>query len=372
MAIAVDHMRGFLTDLRDHGLPVPIPKQQDFLRAIAFVPPRDVTHLYWIARTTLTTSSRDPEVFDPVFDPVFDLWFRGGPVLSEVDAIGDDEEQPAPGNGNQLDEPPERAVDEGSGLAASSSALAKRAAFARTQDDEHRTLIRLRKALPATIPAVRSRRRRPGRRGDRLDVRKVHRAAWRSGGEVISLRWRRRPERQRPVLVLIDISGSMKQHSPDYLRFAHAVVGVCDRAEVFTFGTTLTHVTRELRARDVDTALAGLADVVRDADGGTRIGPSLQEFLGNARHLRMARGALVLVLSDGLERGDCVPLTKAVRRLSLLGHRLVWWSPLACDPAYLPVTRGMAAVVGHLDSLAGVRDLETAYTQLLRGARVWT
>jgi uncharacterized protein with von Willebrand factor type A (vWA) domain len=363
---AADHIRGFLRELRDHGLPVPIPKQQDFLRAIALLPPRDVTHLYWIARTTLTTSSSDPEIFDPVFA----LWFRGRAGLSEMDS--EDERQPTPDSGSNLDEPPERAVGEGSGLAASSSSLAKRASFARTQDEEHQALARLRKALPATIPAVRSRRRRPGRRGDRLDVRKVHRAAWRSGGEVVTLRWRRRLRHQRPVLVLIDISGSMKQHSPDYLRFAHAVVGACDRAEVFTFGTTLTHVTKELRARDVDAALARLADVVRDADGGTRIGPSLQEFLGNARHLRMARGALVLVLSDGLERGDCVPLTKAVRRLSMLGHRLVWWSPLACDPAYQPVTRGMAAIAGHLDALAGVRDLETAHNQLMRGARVWT
>lgn len=367
MAIAVDHLRGFLTDLRDHGLPVPIPKQRDFLRAITVSPPRDVTHLYWMARTTLTTSKQDPEVFDPVFA----VWFRGGQLVSEVDAKEADDEQTAPDGGN-LDEPPESALDDGSGLMASVSQLHRRASFARTPDEQRRTLAQLRRELPATIPVVRSRRRKPARRGDRLDVRKVHRAAWRSGGEVISLRWLRRLQRQRPVLVLIDISGSMKQHSGDYLRFAHAVVSTCERAEVFTFGTTLTHVTKALRARDVDAALAGLADVVHDADGGTRIGPSLHEFLGNARQLRMARGALVLVLSDGLERGDCVPLTNAVRRLSMLGHRLVWWSPLACDPAYQPVTRGMAAIVGHLDVLAGVRDLRTARNQLSRGANAWT
>jgi uncharacterized protein len=188
---AADHIRGFLRELRDHGLPVPIPKQQDFLRAIALLPPRDVTHLYWIARTTLTTSSSDPEIFDPVFA----LWFRGRAGLSEMDS--EDERQPTPDSGSNLDEPPERAVGEGSGLAASSSSLAKRASFARTQDEEHQALARLRKALPATIPAVRSRRRRPGRRGDRLDVRKVHRAAWRSGGEVVTLRWRRRLPRTR-------------------------------------------------------------------------------------------------------------------------------------------------------------------------------
>ena len=170
------------------------------------------------------------------------------------------------------------------------------------------------------------------------------------------------------MLVLIDVSGSMKQYSAAYLRFALAVVAACERAEVFTFGTRLTRVTPALRTRDVSSALA---EVVRDADGGTRIGPSLQAFLANPRHLRMARGALVLVASDGLERGDCLPFTRAVRRLALLSHRLVWWSPLARDPAYRPVTRGMAAVLGDLDVLAGVDDLPSAYEQLLKGENAW-
>jgi uncharacterized protein with von Willebrand factor type A (vWA) domain len=364
MTSAVDHVRGFLRDLREHGLPVPVRKQRDFLRALAAVPPRDVRHLYWIARSTLTTALPDAEVFDPVYA----RWFGVGAVEtvpSEVDTSS--EEQQAPGDGD----PPDHAVQEGAGREASWSTVDRRAAFAATTDDERRVLSGLRRALPAAVPTIRSRRRRAARRGDRLDVRKVHREAWRTGGDVVTLRWRRHPRRQRPVLVLIDVSGSMKQHSADHLRFAHAVVGACDRAEVFTFGTTLTHVTATLRTRDVDTALSGLAEVVRDAGGGTRIGPSLREFLANTRHLRMARGALVLVLSDGLERGDCVPLTAAVRRLSLLAHRLVWWSPLACDPAYRPVTRGMAGVVGQVDVLAGVRDLETARDQLVKGAHAW-
>lgn len=364
---AVEHVRGFLRELREQGLAVPVPTQGDFLRALASVPPRDPRHLYWIARATLTTSVRDEETFDPVFAH----WFGDGavrPELSEVDAEGAG--RPRPGAGAV--EVPDQVTREGAGREASWSTVDRRASFPATTAGERRTLLRLRQDLPAAVPAIRSRRRRPARRGDRLDVRRIHREAWRSGGEVVSLRWRRHPNRQRPVLVLIDVSGSMKQHSPDHLRFAHAVVGACDRAEVFTFGTTLTHVTRALRVRDVDAALAGLAGVVRDADGGTRIGPSLQAFLGNARYPAMARGALVLVASDGLERGDCGPLARAARRLSLLGHRLVWSSPLACDPAYRPVTRGMAAVVGHLDGLVGVRDLATAHDQVLKGAPTWT
>jgi uncharacterized protein with von Willebrand factor type A (vWA) domain len=354
------HLRGFLQGLREAGLPVPVTRQRDFLTGVALVPPRDVRHLYWIASATLSTSVADREIFDPVFAH----WFGGGslPEVPEVAAPGE-EGRGGVGGG----EPPDDAVREGAGFETSWSSIDREVSFAATGPAERRILSRLRKDLPAAVPTIRSRRRVPARRGDRLDVRRVHRDAWRAGGEVVRLRWRRYPRRQRPVLVLIDVSGSMKQHSRDHLRFAHAVVASCERAEVFTFGTRLTRATEALRERDVDVALARLAGVVRDADGGTRIGPSLLDFLGTARHVRAARGALVLMLSDGLERGDCVPLAKAVRRLSLLAYRLVWWSPLACDPAYRPVTRGMAAVIGDVDTLAGVRDLDTAWQQVTTG-----
>ena len=361
---ATGHLRGFLSALREEGLAVPVAKQRDFLRALTTVPPRDVGHLYWLASATLTTSVGDREVLAPVFA----AWFAGGalPAASETREPGEEDR----GGGGDVT-PADQAAREGAGHEASWSAVDHQATFTLTTPAERRLLARLRRDLPAAVPTIRSRRRAPARRGDRLDVRRVHREVWRTGGEIVRPRWRRRPQRQRPVLVLIDVSGSMKQHSRDHLRFAHTAVATCDRAEVFTFGTRLTRVTPELRKRDVDAALAALTEVVRDADGGTRIGPSLLQFLGNARQLRMARGALVLVLSDGLERGDCVPFTRAVRRLSLLAHRLVWWSPLACDPAYRPVTRGMAAVVVHVHELAGVRDLRTAWEQVTKEG-LWT
>jgi len=361
VSIAAEHVRGFLRELRGAGLPVPVPKQRDFLQALTLVPPHDVSHLYWIARTTLTMSVTDAEAFDPVFAH----WFGAGPLPVAVEVTVPGEERTSGDDGGG--EPPDTVLTDGAGREASWSTVERQASFGAATAAQRRVLAELRRELPAALPTLRSRRRRPARRGDRLDVRRVHRDAWRTGGEIVTLRWRRHPRRQRPVLVLIDVSGSMKQHSADFLRFAHAVVAACDRAEAFTFGTTLTHVTPALRAKDVDDALAALSTVVLDADGGTRIGPALQEFLGNTRRLRMARGALVLVLSDGLERGDCVPLTKAVRRLSLLGHRLLWWTPLACDPTYRPVTRGMSAVVGHVAALRGVRDLDTARDQVAAG-----
>ena len=155
------------------------------------------------------------------------------------------------------------------------------------------------------------------------------------------------------MLLLIDVSGSLRENTPQYLRFAWVA-----QCETFTFGTRLTRVTRELRHRDVDTALAAISETVEDADGGTRIGPSLHEFVTTPRYADRARGALTIVLSDGLERGDPALMAHAVHRLGRLSHRLLWWSPLALDPAYRPITRGMAAIGADIE-LAGARDIQT-------------
>ncbi|MGP3912543.1 vWA domain-containing protein [Nonomuraea sp. 10N515B] len=354
-----DHVHGFLRDLHDQGLRVPVHRQRVFLQAIEAAGPRDATHLYWIGAATLTTSSEDLEVYSPTFE----RWFGEVAARPVRDQESPDDETPAPGG--EGDEAPFTATFGGeAGLKAGSSERERRPVFGPASEDDRAVLSLLRRKLPGAVPTVRSRRRRPARRGPWIDVARVCRESWRGHGEIVTLRRRSRPRRQRRVLLLIDVSGSMKQHSSDYLRFAHAVVGRLERAEVFTFGTRLTRVTGPLRARDVDAAVGSLSDVVLDAEGGTRIGASLQEFLGNARYVTVARGALVIVLSDGLERGDCGPMQAAVRRLSLLSHRLLWWSPLACDPAYRPVTRGMSAVLGSVDALAGVRDLRTAYEQV--------
>jgi uncharacterized protein with von Willebrand factor type A (vWA) domain len=216
------------------------------------------------------------------------------------------------------------------------------------------------------LPRIVARRLRPARRGRRLDVASVLRAANRSGGEVVTLAWLRRPPRPRRVLLLIDVSGSQRQYSPDLLRFAHEVIRVAGRAEAFSFGTRLTRITTALDTPDVDRALEALSARVLDADGGTRIGAALEQLLANGRFLALSRGALIIVLSDGLERGEPAAMAAATRRLARLGHRLLWWSPLACDPAYRPVTSGMRAILGDLDDLAGARDLESLLAQVRR------
>jgi uncharacterized protein with von Willebrand factor type A (vWA) domain len=364
VALARDHLHAFLRALEDAGVAVASPKKADFLVSIVASPPADVGGLYWRARITLVGR---PEDF-AAFDAVFAAFFAGGEVVyaEEAEAPPDEGGETAAPQGGEDGELDTLEPREGSGLHASPLDLVHTRRFAPASDEARDALRELAGALDRVLPQIAARRSVRARRGPRLDIRRVLAAANRSGGEIVSLAWLRRPPRARRVLVLIDVSGSCKAASPDLLRFAHQVVRATDRAEAFTFGTRLTRVTRELDTPDVDAALATLSSCVLDADGGTRIGVALAQFLSNSRHVALARGALVIVLSDGLERGDPALMAAATHRLSRLAHRLVWWSPLACDPAYRPVTRGMRAVLGDLDTLGGARDLPTLVEEVRR------
>lgn len=359
---AADHLWGFLHALRRAGVGPAPPRQADFLRAVAGSAPRDIVALYWYARVTLVSGVADLETFDQVFD----AWFRRGETKTLVEPPEEDGEAEAPHGGDDGELPPQDAV-EGDGVEASALTVAGRRTFGRS-DDRQRDLMRsLRTEWPARLPTIPSRRRRPARHGRRLDLRLIWRHARRDGGEIVRLRWTARPPRTRRLLLLVDVSGSLKQHTPELLRLAHtAVQGAPARTEVFTFGTRLTRVTAPLSRAQVDRALEAVSGEVLDADGGTAIGAALEEFLGNPRFLALARGALVITLSDGLERGDCTAMVRSTERLSRLGHRLIWWSPLACSPTYRPVTRGMAGQLPSLDHLGGVRDLETGLAEVRR------
>jgi uncharacterized protein with von Willebrand factor type A (vWA) domain len=359
-----DHLHAFLRTLTETGVAVSPPKRADFLRSVVASPPEDVAGLYWRARLTLVT---DREAFQ-TFDAVFDAFFGGGHLLVQEqapeppDAEGETAAPNAGGEGEL--EPLE--PSSGSGRHASGVDLHSTRRFAPTSAAARDQLREVGATLADVLPRILARRLRPARRGGRLDIGRVLRAANRSGGEVVTLTWLRRPPRPRRVLLLIDVSGSQRLYSPDLLRFAHEVVRVAGRAEAFSFGTRLTRVTTALDTPEVDRALEAVSATVLDADGGTRIGTALEQFLANGRLLPLSRGALVIVLSDGLELGDPAAMAAATRRLARLGHRLLWWSPLACDPAYRPVTRGMRAILGDLDDLAGARDLDSVLAQVRR------
>lgn len=320
------------------ALGVGTERRVDFFTALRDTPPHDIQRLYWLARVTLVDRLENI----PFFDAVFASYFLGAPP-QEVPSEEGEEEAPEPKSSGEL-APQE--LSEGTGKSASVHDLRHKRTFAGDAD-----LRALRRALDDHLPKIRSRRRRPARRGQ-IDVRRTLRHATRTG-EITMLARRGRPHRTRPLLLLIDVSGSLREHTPDYLRFAWAA-----QCETFTFGTRLTRVTRQLRQRELSAALAEVSAVVEDADGGTRIGPSLHEFVTTPRYADRARGALTIVLSDGLERGDPALMVAAVHRLAKLSHALRWWSPLALHPEYRPVTRAMAAIVDDVD-LAGARDLES-------------
>ncbi len=181
-------------------------------------------------------------------------------------------------------------------------------------------------------------------------------------------RWRR-SMRPRPILLLIDVSGSMKQRTDQNLAFAHALMHAAPRVEVFTFGTRLTRLTRALKLRNRDQALLAASSLVADWDGGTRIGDALQVFLGVPRFAGYLRGASVVVVSDGLERGDPTAMVNAVQRMAARAWRIDWLSPLAASRDYQPQTEALASIRPMLDSLSAGGDTAALCRRLLSLSR---
>jgi hypothetical protein len=189
------------------------------------------------------------------------------------------------------------------------------------------------------------------RRGPFADLRRTLRDSVRNDGEVLRLGRLRRRARPRKLLLLIDVSGSMKARTEENLKLAHALLQAVSHAEVFTFGTRLTRVTRPLRLKRREQALHAAAHLVSDWDGGTRIGDALQAFLAVPRFGGYARGAAVIIVSDGLERGDVSALRDAVAKLSRRAWRVSWLTPLASGPGFQPQTEALIAIQRFVDDL---------------------
>src|SRR5207245_414740 len=202
--------------------------------------------------------------------------------------------------------------------------------------------------VPLQVPLRRTRRRVPAPRGT-PDLRRTLRRSFRTGGEPLERSWRRRQRRPRKLVFLLDVSGSMADFSRALLMFTHAVLRADRRCEAFCFGTRLTRLTRALATADLDEALRRAAAEVVDWNGGTRIGESLKRFLDEFGHRGMARGAVVVICSDGLEVGDPDLLGQQIARLSRLAHRVVWLNPLKEHAEYAPLVRGMRAALPHVD-----------------------
>jgi hypothetical protein len=272
---------------------------------------------------------------------------------------------------------PERADDEQSGDSASASERLQERLFpGRAADD---ALRRLGALLPERLPRRKAFRQRVSSRGQTIDLRRSLRQITRNDGDILHPEMTVRSVKPRNLVILIDVSGSMKTATDEYLRLAHLVAQRAAGVEVFTFATRLSRITPALRLRDPAAALAAASARVADWDGGTRIGPCLAEFLSVPRYASFARGAAVLVISDGIERGDASDFVKTVWRLSRLAWRLSWATPLAADPRFEPRTRALRAVLPALDDLVDGSSLAALAEFLLtlaapgvRPEEVWT
>nr|WP_281381803.1 VWA domain-containing protein [Conexibacter arvalis] len=220
-------------------------------------------------------------------------------------------------------------------------------------------------------PERRSRRLRPrrgGAPGRRPDLPGTVRASLRHGGEPVERRWRTPARMPRPLVLVIDVSGSMAPYARLLLAYAQAAATARRRVEVFLLGTRLTRVTRELRSKDVDRALERATRAAPDFGGGTRIGAGIAA-LNRGQGRRLGRGAIVVILSDGWDRGDPAELSAELARLRRTAHRLVWLNPLKARPGYEPLVRGMATALPHLDEFLeghSIGSLE-ALAELLEG-----
>src|SRR5262245_7864103 len=356
----------FAAVLRDNGFMVAPEQTTAFLAAIDLLGPSGITAIRRAAHATLAP----PPERRAEFDALFDAHFLGKTATIETPAeIADDEVRVREGDRGGFDPTLTDQTRESGQAAVAAEMLAARR-FG--PESEAEILRRFERALPERMPRRRGYRRYVDRRGRAFDLRRSLRDAIRNDGEVMRLpRLRRRP-RQRRVLLLIDVSGSMKARTEAHLRFAHALTQAVERIEVFTIGTRLTRVTQALRLKHREQALGAAAAIVADWDGGTRIGDALEAFLAVPRFAGYARGAVVLVISDGLERGDHRVMTGAVARLAALAWRVSWLTPLAVDPRYRPETDALRSILPLIDDLADGSSTERLCAHVLELANART
>ncbi|MDQ6746309.1 MAG: VWA domain-containing protein [Actinomycetota bacterium] len=368
--------------LHEAGVPVSAERSARFAQALTLVRPVARRRLYWTARAVFVSDPAQLNAFDAVFTEVF-----GRGAATAVTAPEDARQVPSPPDERPEvnrpaapgeDRPPEM------GSAGSSPTPRRRAAtlterplpvptvasdeevirakrFDALAPDELAQLYRLMAEMALATPRRRTRRAEPFRHGTRLDMRRTLRASLRTGGDPIRLARRRRRVVPRRIVLLCDISGSMEPYARAYLQFLTCAAGTGvggGRSEAFAFATRLTRLTRALHSRNPERAIQQAAATAPDWSSGTRIGEALKTF--NDRHGRrgMARGAVVVILSDGWERGDPSLVAREMQRLARLAYRIVWVNPRAAASDFSPQAGGMAAALPFCDALLSGHSLE--------------
>jgi hypothetical protein len=356
----VDILIEFGDELRDAGIAVGTGDAITYVQAVSLLNPADLGDVYWAGRGTLV-SRRD---LIPTYDRVFKSFFL------DVETPGDSElkammrattstaatlevPSPDPGEGEESNEEEAQL-----GYMASGAQVWRNKAFAVCTDQELATIRRIVSDIKLTPPRRRTRRTITAKNGPRLDPRRMARETMRSHGDPTRLFRQKRRLRIRPLVFILDVSGSMSDYSRNLLQFAYSARRAADKVEVFCFGTRLTRITRSLDRRKPDDALNLAATAVFDWDGGTRIGQSLDQFIKRWGRRGLSRGSIVVICSDGLDRGDPALLEASMEKLSRLSHRIVWMNPHKGDVKdFRPNSLGMMVADPFIDEIFSGHNL---------------
>lgn len=338
---------GFCRVLRQAGLRVPASSTINFAESLGLVGVENRDAVYWAGRATLVHRPEDLNVYDRVFAAYwqqrigesFTIEGTPPPVTLALDIADDDTD----------DEAHEPAGDVQSVRFSQTEVLTEKD-FADCNEEELAELNRLMARLRFTTHRRRSRRHVPTKGvGDRPDLRRTVRWALRHQGEPVKRAYTAPATRPRRLVMILDVSGSMESYARALLRFGHAAVVARSKVEIFVLGTRLTRLTKHLTSRDPDSAIRRAMPQVKDWAGGTRLGDGFQEFNNEWGIRGMARGSVVVVLSDGWDRGDPAVLGAEMERLHRVTNQLIWVNPLKATPGYAPLAAGMAAALPHLD-----------------------
>jgi uncharacterized protein len=343
--------------LRGAGLRVGTGRLVEFARALEELDAGRRDDVYWAGRITLLSRPEEIEAYDRAFEL---FWERGANAKARsrpkarFSSSPPDRSVMPPKETVEKDEQGEEVVR----LRYSPAEVLRTKDFALFSPEEFAELQRLLADLRLSGALKRHRRLEPSHRG-RHDPRQTLRSALRTGGEAVRHRFRKARVQPRKVVLLCDVSASMAAYSRALLRFLHAGVVSGARLEAFSMGTRLTRITRELATRDPDQALRQAAGAVKDISGGTRLGDTVKAFVDRWGQRGMARGAVVVILSDGWDRGDVAVLAEQMQRLKRLAYKVIWVNPLKSAPSYQPLAAGMAAALPYVDVFLSGHNFES-------------
>lgn len=372
MATLLRNVLHFTRLLGQLGLDVRAGRTVDVVEAIGHVGVSRKQDFYYALRCLLVHRPQDL----PVFEEAFRVFWRrpaGARALNDLRALGekrrsghptvdspaaDDEREGTGGAGHT---PPTGAVEEVAPLSYSTRETLRAKDFAQFTDDELRQARRMMAELRWDMGTRRTRRWQSGS-GPAPDLRRLLRVNLGHGDELMRIPTRQRRHKRRPLVLLCDVSGSMERYTRMLLHFVHCVAGRGDQTEVFVFATRLTRITRHLQRRSVDDVVPRLPARVPDFAGGTRIGDALSRFNRSWGRRVLGHGAVVLLISDGWDRGDPDLLAGEMAHLQRTAYRVIWLNPLLGSPDYLPLTRGMQAALPFVDDFLPVHNLASLET----------